>query len=121
MDRERFDALVDEALRELPDEFRDRMENIAITVEHYPTRHDLSSVGLDDKRSLLGLFRGVPAGKTSYFYSGPIMPSEIVLFQKNIEAMTNTEEGIIEQIRITLLHEIGHHFGMTEEELEEYS
>ena len=104
----------------LPEEFRERMENIAISVEPYPTREDLRSVGLTNKRHLLGIFHGIPFNSVSPFYSGPVMPSEIVLFQKNIEAIAETEEDLVDEIRITLLHEIGHYFGMDDDELERY-
>jgi predicted Zn-dependent protease with MMP-like domain len=115
-----FEKYVKLALEMLPDEFRERMDNVAISVEAYPTREDLRSVGVTNKRHLLGIFRGIPFNTVSPFYSGPIMPSEIVLFQRNIEAIADTEEKLIEEIRITLLHEIGHYFGMTDEELMVY-
>jgi predicted Zn-dependent protease with MMP-like domain len=96
------------------------MDNIAISVEPYPTREDLQSVGLKNKRHLLGIFHGIPFNSVSPFYSGPVMPSEIVLFQKNIEAIAETEEDLVDEIRITLLHEIGHYFGMDDDDLERY-
>ncbi len=115
-----FEEYVKRALEKLPDEFRERMENIAISVEAYPTGEDLRSVGVTNKRHLLGIFRGIPFNTVSPFYSGPVMPSEIVLFQRNIESIADTEEELIEEIRITLLHEIGHYFGMSDEDLKEY-
>jgi predicted Zn-dependent protease with MMP-like domain len=115
-----FEEYVQRALEMLPDEFRKRMDNIAISVEPYPTREDLRSVGLSNKRHLLGIFRGIPFNRVSPFYSGPVMPSEIVLFQKNLEAIAKTQEDLIKEIRITLLHEVGHYFGMSEEDLDRY-
>lgn len=115
-----FEEYIHRALAMLPDEFRERMDNIAISVEPYPTREDLQSVGVSNKRHLLGIFRGIPFNSVSPFYSGPVMPSEIVLFQKNIEAIAETEQDLINEIRITLLHEIGHYFGMSDEDLERY-
>lgn len=115
-----FEEYVKRALEKLPGEFRERMENIAISVEAYPTREDLRSVGVTNKRHLLGIFRGIPFNTVSPFYSGPVMPSEIVLFQRNIEAVADTEDDLIEEIRITLLHEIGHYFGMSDEDLAQY-
>ncbi len=117
---ERFEHYVKVALAELPEEFRRRMKNIAVSVEPYPTRGDLRSVGLTDKRRLLGIYRGIPFNAVSSFYSGPVMPSEIVLFQKNLEAQADSEEELVEEIRITLLHEIGHYFGMSEDDLAQY-
>jgi predicted Zn-dependent protease with MMP-like domain len=115
-----FEEYVKRALEMLPDEFRGRMDNVAISVEAYPAREDLRSVGVTNKRHLLGIFRGIPFNTVSQFYSGPVMPSEIVLFQRNIEAIADTEEDLIEEIRITLLHEIGHYFGMSDEDLKAY-
>jgi predicted Zn-dependent protease with MMP-like domain len=115
-----FEEYVKRALTMLPDEFRERMDNVAISVEPYPTPEDLRSVGVTNKRHLLGIFRGIPFNTVSPFYSGPVMPSEIVLFQKNIEGIAETEEDLINEIRITLLHEIGHYFGMSDEELKRY-
>ena len=116
-----FMEYVDMALRELPEEFSQRLENLVITVEPYPNREDLESVGLRDRRHLLGLFRGLPFGHVGSFHAGPVMPSEIVLYQENIERIARTERALVDQIRATLLHEIGHYFGMTEEELAEYT
>jgi predicted Zn-dependent protease with MMP-like domain len=119
--KRKFDYYVKRALKELPDEFKEKMDNLVISVEPYPSGADLASLGIRDRRMLLGIFRGVPFGTVSSFYSGPVMPSEIVLFEKNIESMADTEDKLVEQIRITLLHEIGHYFGMSEEELAPYS
>ena len=116
----KFEEYIKQALTRLPDEFRERMDNVAISVEPYPTREDLRSVGVRNKRHLLGIFRGIPFNSVSPFYSGPIMPSEIVLFQKNIESIAETQEELIDEIRITLLHEIGHYFGMSDEDLKQY-
>jgi predicted Zn-dependent protease with MMP-like domain len=119
--KQRFEHYIKRALKELPEEFRYRMENIAISIEPYPTRADMRAVGITDKRHLLGLFRGIPHRSVSSFYSGPVMPSEIVLYQRNIEAICETEDELVNQIRLTLLHEVGHYFGMTEEELRRYT
>ncbi len=119
--KRKFEYYVKRALGELPAEFKEKMDNLVISVEEYPSRYDLTSLGIKDKRMLLGIFRGVPFGIVSSFYSGPVMPSEIVLFQRNIESIAKTEVELIEQIRLTLLHEIGHYFGMSEEELAQYT
>jgi predicted Zn-dependent protease with MMP-like domain len=116
-----FEEYVRRAIEELPTEFAERLNNIVVSVEPYPTPEDLRSVGLRDKRRLLGIFRGIPFGHVSSFHAGPVMPSEIVLFQKNIESIADTELAIIHEIRATLLHEIGHYFGMSEEDLRKYT
>jgi predicted Zn-dependent protease with MMP-like domain len=109
MTRETFEALVEQALQDLPAPFRERLTNVAIIVE------DLPPEGLETKGLLLGLFHGVPQTEKSVFYAG--LPDHIFLYQKNIEAVSRSEEGVRRQIRATLLHEVGHYFGLNEEEL----
>ncbi len=109
MDRERFDKLVEQALEKLPEVFRKKLTNVAIIVEDAPPQEPGSGT------ILLGLFHGVPQTEKSVFFAAP--PDRIFLYQKNIEAVSSTDEGIRRQIRATLLHELGHYFGMTEEEL----
>jgi predicted Zn-dependent protease with MMP-like domain len=109
MDRDKFEALVEQALDDLPPPFRERLTNVAIIVE------DLPPAGRETKGLLLGLFHGVPRTEKSVFYSTP--PDHIFLYQKNIEAISRTEAEVRRQIRDTLLHEVGHYFGLNEEEL----
>ena len=109
MDRNKFEALVEQALIDLPEAFRERLANVAIIVE------DLPPVGRENQGLLLGLFHGVPRTEKSVFYSTP--PDHIYLYQRNIEAISRSEEDVRRQIRATLLHEVGHYFGLNEEEL----
>jgi predicted Zn-dependent protease with MMP-like domain len=109
MDRKRFDRLVEQALERLPAVFRQKLTNVAIIVEDLPPR----GVGRDGL--LLGLFHGVPLTEKSTFYSTP--PDRVYLYQKNIEAVCSSDEDIRREIRDTLLHELGHYFGMSEDEL----
>ena len=109
MDRERFETLVEQALDELPAAFRERLTNIAIIVE------DLPPEGVKTRGLLLGLFHGIPRTEKSVFYAG--LPDHIFLYQKNIEAICRSEADIRRQIRATLLHEVGHYFGLSEDEL----
>jgi len=109
MERNKFEALVEEALIDLPEAFRQRLANVAIIVE------DLPPSGMENRGLLLGLFHGVPRTEKSVFYSTP--PDHIYLYQKSIEAISRSEEDVRRQIRATLLHEVGHYFGLNEEEL----
>jgi predicted Zn-dependent protease with MMP-like domain len=109
MDRNKFEALVEQALVDLPEAFRERLANVAIIVE------DLSPAVRETHGLLLGLFQGVPCTEKSVFYSTP--PDHIYLYQRNIEAISKNEEDVVRQIRATLLHEVGHYFGLNEEEL----
>ena len=114
MTREHFNRLVEEALDSLPHEFHSRMHNVAVLVEDRPPRQRSSKSG----RLLLGLFHGVPTTKKSEF-DLPTGPDYIVLYQKNIEAVCADEAEIREQIRLTVIHELGHYFGMDEEQLKD--
>ena len=117
MTHAQFSRLVAEALDLLPTEFRRRIENVAVMVEDRPEREPESRPG-EPKRLLLGIFHGVPLTQRSSFQTF-MPPSEIVLYQKNIEAVCHTDDEIREQIRRTVIHEFGHYFGMTEEQLKE--
>jgi len=115
MKREEFVNVAEEALDSLPEEFRSRIHNIAILVEDFPPNQSTTQPG-KRRRLLLGIFHGVPATKKSVFdLSGG--PAHIVLYQKNIEAVCSGDAEIRQQIRQTLMHELGHYFGMTEEQL----
>ena len=112
---EHFVKVVEEALDSLPQEFRSRIKNVAILVEDFPPNQSPPQPG-QQRRLLLGIFHGVPATKKSVF-DLPTGPAYIVLYQKNIEAVCSSEAEVRQQIRQTLMHELGHYFGMTEEEL----
>ncbi len=109
MERDKFQALVAQALDDLPEAFRERLTNVAIIVE------DLPPPGVENQGLLLGLFYGIPRTQKSVFYSSP--PDHIFLYQRNIEAISRSEEDVRRQIRATLLHEVGHYFGLNEGEL----
>jgi len=115
MSREEFNRLVGEALDSLPAKFRRRIENVAVLVEDRPAQEPPSAPG-GPKRLLLGIFHGVPLTQRSSFQTF-VAPSEIVLYQKNIEAVCANDDQVREQIRRTVIHEFGHYFGMTEEQL----
>lgn len=115
MKREDFINVAEETLDSLPEEFRSRIQNVAILVEDYPPNQSPPRRG-KQRRLLLGVFHGVPATKKSFF-NVPTGPDHIVLYQNNIEAICSTEAEIRHQIRQTLIHELGHYFGMTEEQL----
>jgi predicted Zn-dependent protease with MMP-like domain len=115
MKREHFIKVVEESLDSLPKEFRSRIQNVAILVEDFPPNQSPYHPG-QQRRLLLGIFHGVPATKKSIF-DVPIGPAHIVLYQQNIEAICSNEAQVRQQIRQTLMHELGHYFGMTEEQL----
>lgn len=116
MDRRRFEQLVEDALAELPERFRRKLENLSIVVEDAPRRSRRAKRGRQGQL-LLGVFQGVPRTAKTVFDPLPA-PDRIVLYQKNIEAVCDSEEEIREQIRLTVLHELGHYFGLSEDELQ---
>ena len=117
MKREDFISVAEETLDSLPEEFRSRIQNLAILVEDFPPHQSPPRAG-QHRRLLLGIFQGVPATKRSVF-NVPRGPDHIVLYQKNIEAVCSNEAEVRYQIRQTLIHELGHYFGMTEEQLKD--
>jgi predicted Zn-dependent protease with MMP-like domain len=117
MEREEFANVAEEVLDSLPEEFRSRIQNVAILVEDFPPNQSSPRPG-QRRRLLLGIFHGVPATKRSVFNLST-GPDHIVLYQKNIEAVCSSEAEVRHQIRQTLIHELGHYFGMTEEQLKD--
>ena len=117
MKREHFTRVVEEALDSLPQEFRSRIQNVAVLVEDVPPNQPSPEPG-QQRRLLLGVFHGVPTTKKSTFDLST-GPDHIVLYQKNIEAVCSTEAEVREQIRLTVIHELGHYFGLDEEQLKD--
>jgi predicted Zn-dependent protease with MMP-like domain len=108
MDRAAFEKLVWQAVESLPRFFQERLQNVMIVIEDKPDPPD---------DSLLGLYQGVPLTERSVF-SHQIEPDIIYIFQKNIEAIAgNDPQEIRRQVRITVMHELGHYFGLDEEQL----
>ncbi len=110
MKREHFVKVVEETLDTLPEEFRSRIQNVAVLVEDLPPNQRSVKPG-QRGRLLLGIFHGVPTTKKSIF-DLPSGPDHIVLYQKNIESVCSNEAEVREQIRLTVIHELGHYFGM---------
>jgi predicted Zn-dependent protease with MMP-like domain len=117
MKREEFVNVAEEALGSLPEEFRSRIKNVAILVEDFPPNQLPPQPG-QQMRLVLGIFHGVPATNKSVF-DVSMGPAHIVLYRKNIEAVCSSELEVRQQIRQTLMHELGHYFGMTEEQLKD--
>src|SRR5438132_3234382 len=117
MKREEFVNVAEEALDSLPEEFRSRIKNVTILVEDFPPKQSPFQQG-QQQRLLLGIFHGVPATKKSVF-DLPTGPAHIVFYQKNIEAVCSSEAEVREQIRMTVMHELGHYFGMDENQLKD--
>jgi len=113
-----FEQWTREAMRLLPKKFADAIENIAIDVEAYPSMKVRKRLGLGRGQLLLGLYTGVPLTERTHQYGvfGTV-PDKIVLYKRNIELVADTPQDVRVQVAETLLHEVGHYFGMTEEQL----
>jgi predicted Zn-dependent protease with MMP-like domain len=119
MERERFESLVARAVEGLPEEFRQRLENVDVVVEDKPTNAQLVRNQVDSRHILLGLYEGVPLTARLSNY-GMVTPDKITIFQKNIEAFFGTDEGRIQtEVGKVVYHEIAHHFGISDARLEE--
>jgi len=115
-----FSRLVEQALSELPPQFQDFLDEVPVQIEDRPGRRLLQSLELDEDDLLLGLYQGPDLMVRSEVEGrGTPMPNHILIFQENIELASNSEQELIEQVRTTVLHELGHHFGMSEEDLDE--
>lgn len=114
--RPRFERLVAEALDSLPAEIATRMENVDVVVERYPTRRQLAAGGVPRGQTLLGLYEGVPLTERTASY-GLVLPDKITIFQGPIEAYCRTDAEIRDQVRQTIIHEVAHHFGISDEAL----
>ena len=117
--KEKFAELAEAALADIPRAFKKRLENISIIVEDFPSREDARGVGAT-RRNLLGLFAGAGYPHKSNFFGPLPMPDKVFLYQRNIERQCSSEAELAEEIRKTLVHELGHYFGLSEEELHQY-
>ena len=111
MNRERFEWLVVRAVESLPEEFCDRLENIDVVVEDWPSDSQLTELGMGRGQTLLGLYQGVPLTRRSARY-GMVPPDKITIFQRPIEAKCRDDAQVTAEIRRVVLHEIAHHFGI---------
>ena len=117
MTRDRFAEIAQAAFDSLPAEFKDRVENVHIEIEDYPSDDALGRVKAD-RTSLLGLYQGIPLTHRGQWYGmSPTAPDTISLYQKNIESVCTTEEETELRIREVLFHELGHYFGMNESQI----
>jgi predicted Zn-dependent protease with MMP-like domain len=119
MQRHRFLRLVEEALAGLPPPFQDRLANVDVVVQRRPGRADLRSAGLAPGESLYGLYEGVPLTERGSEY-GMVLPDRITIFQEPLERDFPDDRDLVEEVRTTVLHELAHFFGISDEALEKY-
>jgi predicted Zn-dependent protease with MMP-like domain len=118
MDRRAFECLVTEALNDLPETFREKLDNVEVVVEEWPDPDTMRLAGLRHPTQLLGFYHGVPQTKRTHHY-GLVLPDKISIYQRPIERRCRTVEEVRATIRRVLQHEVGHHFGLDDERLRE--
>jgi predicted Zn-dependent protease with MMP-like domain len=114
LDQHEFEEVVAEAIESLPDEFKSKLDNVDVVVEDHPSREIMRR--FRRRGLILGLYQGVPKKMRTSRY-GLVMPDKISLYKKNIETICSSRKQIYGQIRKTLLHEIGHHFSLSDRDL----
>lgn len=117
MTRRQFEALVERALRRLPRKFKDRLANIAVVVENWADDETLAEMGIEPPDTLYGLYRGVDLTNRDSNY-GNVLPDTVTIYQGPIEEDCADEEEMAELVRDTVIHEIGHYFGLDDETME---
>jgi predicted Zn-dependent protease with MMP-like domain len=112
-----FDRAVEQALAEVPDEFQPYLENVVVEVRPLPDRAFMREHDVPD--DVLGLYVGIPLEEKGPELAPSPLPDRIYIFRDNLCSMCESWDELVDEIRITVLHEIGHHFGLDEERLEE--
>lgn len=118
MRRRDFEKLVEEALETIPEDFRAAIRNMAIVIEDEPADELLDEMEIEPEGTLLGLYHGTPLPER-HWAEGNTLPDRVTLFQGPIEDVAEDEGDIVKVIGETLIHELGHYFGLREEEIEE--
>ena len=112
-----FEALVREALDGLPEPYAGLVQNVAVVVEDKAPREVLEDLEIDDENDLLGLYHGLSLDKESFFQAGGHLPARISIYRKPILRVCRTRDEVVEEVRDTVVHEIGHHFGLDDDEM----
>lgn len=110
-----FEDLVRQALDTLPGEFYERLQNVDVVVEDAPTAEQLRTGRVEEGDTLLGLYEGVPLTARENY--GFVLPDKITIFKRPIEEMCESPDEVVDEVRVTVMHEIAHHFGMDDHEL----
>ena len=118
MELERFEELVRMGLDLIPDEIAKQMSNVDIEVQDIPSQQQLASAGVPKGHTLLGLYVGIPLTRRTSGYN-MAMPDRIIIFQRPLEARSRDDDDLVERVRDTVIHEVAHHFGISDERLDE--
>jgi predicted Zn-dependent protease with MMP-like domain len=113
-----FEQLVAEALDSLPPDIQEKLENVEVVVEWRPSPAHMRRMGLGAGQTLFGLYEGVPLTERTSGY-GLVLPDKITIFRQPIEAYCQSDQEVRRTVRRTVLHELAHHFGISDERLRE--
>jgi predicted Zn-dependent protease with MMP-like domain len=113
-----FEEAVVSALEKLPKFLKKKMENVDVVIEERASQELLTEMGLRSPYELLGLYQGVPYDRRGFYY-GNVLPDKISLFQGPIESVCRTRDEVETKVREVVIHEVGHYFGLDDEELAE--
>ena len=113
-----FEELVSNALDDLPPTILEMLENVSVVVQEFPTREQMRANGLSSRYGLLGLYEGTPLTERGSGY-GMVLPDKITIFKGPLEAVSASQEALAQEVRDTVVHELAHHFGIGDQELEE--
>ncbi len=115
LSRSAFEQLVTEALEQLPDLYRNELDNVAIVVEDEPGADELRELDMSPQDELFGLYQGIPLTERDSFYSA--LPDRIAIFRLPILRACRNRQQVIREVRDTVVHELGHHLGMEEDQM----
>jgi len=115
LSRSAFERLVGEALDGLPPQFAELLENVAVIVEEEPDPHVLDEMGMDDDEELMGLYLGVPLPERGSQYQA--LPDRIAIYRGPVLRCCGSRRDIVREVRETVVHELGHYFGLEDEEM----
>ena len=118
MELEHFEELVRRGLDLIPEEIAVRMDNVDIEVQEMPTQQQLASAGVPRGHTLLGLDIGIPLTRRTRGYN-MAMPDRIIIFKRPLEAISRNDDDLVDRVRDTVIHEVAHHFGISDERLDE--
>lgn len=110
-----FETLVERAMEQLPPEFAELIENLVVVVEDEPEPELKRDMGMDDDEELLGLYQGIPFGERESSYSA--LPDQVSLYRGPLLRVSRNRRELLREIRETLTHELGHYFGLSDDEM----
>lgn len=112
-----FQELVQRALDSLPDEYAKLISNVAVVVEDEPSPDLLADLEMEEDEDLLGLYQGLSIDHDSFFQTGGHLPAKISIYRGPILRICRTKKEVVQEVRDTVVHEIGHHFGLDDDEM----